>query len=99
MGAVARVRLQGRRASGSSSAAASSSSAAGARGEQHGDQPTLEWFEKLTAIGTLEESVAELVLHLRDGGMRFVPCAAGPKERHEVYEIVSHALINLQVAE
>ena len=60
------------------------------------EQPTLEWFERLGAIATLEESTSELVLHLRDGGMRFVPCAAGARERREVFEMVDSALRSMQ---
>ena len=66
------------------------------RGSDSGEQPQLEWFERLSAIGTLEESAAEIVLHLRDGGMRFVPCAAGQRERRDLLEMVSQALKALQ---
>ena len=60
------------------------------------DIVSLEWFEALARIGALEESSAELVLHLKDGGMRFIPVAAGTAERHECYRIVEQALSSLQ---
>ena len=66
---------------------------------RHGEQPVLEWFERLSSIATLEESATEIVLHLRDGGMRFVPCHAGRQERKELYEIVEQGMRSLQAAE
>jgi len=61
-----------------------------------GEQPTLEWFERLSAIGTAEQSSNEVVLHLRDGGMRFVPCAAGQRERRELFNMIAQALRGMQ---
>jgi len=52
----------------------------------------LEWYEALTSIATCEESSAEVVLHLRQGGMRFVPCAGGTSQRRAVFEIIDRAL-------
>ena len=78
----------------------SSGGGVGGMGEgSSSQQPALEWFERLNAISTLEESASELVLHLRDGGMRFVPCAAGARERRDVFEVVDLALRSLQVVE
>jgi hypothetical protein len=77
------------------SAAASSSSSSSSRG----DVPTLEWYEPLGKIGTLEESSSELVLHLRDGGMRFVPLATSRNERRECFRVVSEALSMMQSTE
>ena len=48
-----------------------------------------------SACWTLEESSTEIVLYLRDGGMRFVPCAGAANERHAVYEMVQEALRSL----
>ena len=62
-------------------------------------QTSLEWFERLASIGTAEESSNEIVLHLRDGGMRFVPCVAGQRERRAVYEMIEAALRGLQAVE
>ena len=77
-----------------------SAGGAGSSGGGGEHQPaTLEWYEPLSAIATLEESSAELVLHLREGGMRFVPCAAGARERRELFEMVDAALRSLQVAD
>ena len=69
------------------------------RGGELGEQPTLEWFERLSGIGTLEESASEVVIHLRDGGMRFVPCAAGQREKHELFEMVDQVLRSLQAVD
>ena len=77
--------------------AASSSGGGGGGGGR--DVATLEWYEPLARVGALEESSAELVLHLRDGGMRFVPIAASAADRHECYRIVSDAWSSLQAAE
>ena len=68
----------------------------GGAGSSARDIVSLEWFEALARIGALEESSAELVLHLKDGGMRFIPIAAGTAERHECYRIVEQALSSLQ---
>ena len=73
--------------------APSSSSSGAASSDQ------VEWFEKLSAIATLEESAAGLVVHLRAGGMRFVPCAAGARERRALFELVDAALRSLQVSD
>ena len=77
----------------------SSGSPHGPTSPRHGEQPVLEWFERLSSIATLEESATEIVLHLRDGGMRFVPCHAGRQERKELYEIVEQGMRSLQAAE
>ena len=55
----------------------------------------LEWYEALTNVATAEETGGELVLHLRDGGMRFVPCAGGTRERRACFDIVDRALKNV----
>ena len=83
---------------GASGAGSSRDVALGADGPRIGEATTLEWFESLARIATLEESSAELVLHLRDGGMRFVPVAAGDEERRECFNIVSDALRMLQAS-
>ena len=52
----------------------------------------LEWFERLESLAIAEESASEIILHLRDGGMRFVHCAGGSRERKAVFEMVDRAL-------
>ena len=52
----------------------------------------IEWFERLSNIAAAEVSGAEVVLHLRDGGMRFVPCAHSPGARQELFRVVMSAL-------
>ena len=37
----------------------------------------LEWHEPLVNVGAAEQSSSEVVLHLKGGGMRFVPCVGG----------------------
>ena len=80
--------------------AGTGSAAGSSRDPDHGsaqrsEPATLEWFEPLSRIGTLEESSSELVLHLRDGGMRFVPVAAGAQERRDCFRMLSDALRTL----
>ena len=74
-------------------------SSRGGEREHGGEQAQLEWYERLAAIATLEESSSELVLHLREGGMRFVPCAAGARERRELFEMVDTSLRALQLGD
>ncbi len=56
-----------------------------------------EWSEPLSRVGALEESGEELMLHLRDGGIRFVPCIAGSKERKACFELVDRCLRSMAV--
>jgi hypothetical protein len=86
-------------AAASAAGSSSSSSGGGGGGGSRGDVATLEWYEPLSKIGTLEESSAELVLHLRDGGMRFVPLATSRNERRECFRVVSEALSMMQSTE
>ena len=78
-------------ASASGGAASSGERPGGGTGAE-GEKPQLEWYERLVSIATAEESGGEVVLHLRDGGMRFVPCAGGQRERRACFDILHNAL-------
>ena len=79
------------------SGGASAGHAEGSRRAAEGDV-ALEWYEKLHNVATAEESAAEVVLHLRDGGMRFIHCAGGVRERRAVFEVVDRALRTLDLS-
>ena len=76
---------------GGSSGGSSGSGSSGTGNEA----PSIEWFTPLTMIAAVEETGAEVILHLRDGGARVVPCAGGERERHACYTMVQEVLRTL----
>ena len=52
----------------------------------------IEWFERTTSIAAVEVAATEVVLHLRDGGMRFIPCAHSSGARQELFRVVNRAV-------
>ena len=52
----------------------------------------LEWHEPLVNVGAAEQSSSEVVLHLKGGGMRFVPCFGGAPAVRSTYAKVDLAL-------
>ncbi len=55
---------------------------------------SIEWIEPLQNISAVEQSRAELVVRLADGGMRFVP-SAEPKARAALFATMDRALRRL----
>ena len=74
-------------------ARASGSSNSGGSGIGKDKEPKLEWYEQLANVRTLEESGKSLVLHLQDGGMRFLPCSS--TELRACFHLVEQALRTL----
>jgi len=52
----------------------------------------LTWAEPLANLGALEQTGDAVVMHLRDGGVRLVPCAGGASERNECFELIDRCL-------
>ena len=59
---------------------------------QGGAAAQMEWHEPLDNIGTAEQSSSDIVLHLRDGGMRFVPIVGGAPAVRSLFTKIDTAL-------
>ena len=54
-------------------------------------EPQLEWHERLLNVATAEETAAEVLLHLKDGGVHAVKCSTSA-ERRAVLQMVERGL-------
>jgi hypothetical protein len=52
----------------------------------------MEWHEPLANVAAAEQSSSEVVLHLRGGGLRFVPCDGGAPVVRSTFQKVDAAL-------
>ena len=62
---------------------------------QGGNGAHIDWHESLESIRAAEQSSSEVVLHLADGGMRFVPCVGGAPAVRALFVKIDLALRQL----
>ena len=67
-------------------------SGGGSSSGSSGSGASVEWLERTTSVAAVETTGNGLVLHLRDGGMRFVPCAHSSGARQELFRVVNSAV-------
>ena len=58
----------------------------------------MEWHEPLANVAAAEQSSSEVVLHLRGGGLRFVPCDGGAPVVRSTFQKVDAALRRVSAA-
>lgn len=49
----------------------------------------MKWYESVASVAAVEATGNAVVLHLRDGGVRFIPCAQS-RAREELFRLLNH---------
>jgi len=63
-------------------------------GSSGGGGNSIQWTERLPFVAAVEETPNEVVLHLRDGGMRFIACSH-PHALQELFSLLNKAVTGI----